>query len=623
MAWAKNLPLDIPVYMRAEADGYAVGGAGALSKETLLGDAPLEMRLRPGREVRLRMVEADGRPAAKTGLRIESSEPGSSRESPYPGWNYGGLSTDAEGLVVIKYLRRDAGYRLRASRPEAGDFIFSLNDSGDAQIVTLAPERMVDVRMIHFPKAYRDKQIRLQVSGASGRGGQEARFHAVKIDANGEGSLRLKGRGTGAVEIVFQDPRLQPLGVRFASWEAAGASLVFDYAQLPAEARAAQMRRVQIRFMQGDDEVFPGGRFYIHRLAEPHFWDADGFALKAGERLFAEWADSTKLKLTDGWGMIGAVVDVNEEANQEIVVDADLTEIVVPVRPAGMVRAKVVDASGRSVSGARVFGSTDHESHEKRRTVIFPDQQSSSEWRVSGPVEFSFWGIPLWAADGLVFARGPKVSVSARRPVAEAVVKLPEVRSYSVRFTDQAGRALAGIGCRLSARFRDARAVNPPLGLVERTSDSEGRVRFEAGVDFGGWDGLELKIDASAPGFARTAASIAADKVAKDPVIELAPAAEFRLRFLNRATGQGVPGIEVTWREPQVQWIFQTAGAVSDADGWVVFRDMAAGRKFRLEYRWSGPSRLQFVDDAGARVSGPWSELTVADSGMVVEMEPR
>jgi beta-lactamase regulating signal transducer with metallopeptidase domain len=619
LAWIKHLPADMPVYVNAEADGFSVGGRGALSMEELNQKTPAEIRLQTGRTVKLSVMnEENGLPAAGVRIRVNSVQPTwSPGTNPHPSWNYGGLVTDRNGETVLKYLRRDTTYGLIMNPPGDEEFEIPLVAGPKTdQLIKVPATWKVVAELKNFPEKYRASPLTLKVTQ-----GNSTRHHAVRIGPNGSGHLDLALRGDGPVGLALDDPRLAPLTVQANSPQALGKSVVLDHATLPPEQRAGAIRRVAIKFMHDGHEFFPAGRFYIHRKESPYIWGADGFTLESGKPLFAEWADGTRLKLTASWGLIGATIDLKPDAaEKEIVIDAQRTQILVPVKPAGLVRAQVRDAEGNLLRTARLMGSTDETMFSKRRLISFSGNNPLGEWQVSEPVEFSFWGTPIWAADGLVFARGPSVSVSTRNPVADVTVSLPKTRSYEFVVTDETGRGLSGVACKLSARFLDGKKANPPFGIVDRTSEADGHVRFEAGIDFQDWGGLQLLVEAQRSGNARISAAIDVGTLKKTPVIVMKSAVKFRAQIVNRSTGKGVAGVEVQIYDGTLTRFTQSSRAVSDLDGWVEFNDLAADQKFRLGFSTPRSLSLRFIQESDITRSA-WRQLTPTDTGLVIYME--
>jgi beta-lactamase regulating signal transducer with metallopeptidase domain len=620
LAWVKHLPSDIPVYVRAEAESFATVGVGPLNADELNGKVPVEIRLLPGRSVKVRVVsEEDDKPVVGAIVRIDSIQPRWTPGTfPHPSWNYGGLATDASGEAALAYLRLDTSYRLRIEHKTTGGFTIALPSAPVSTYTVRIPQRRsVVVELKGFPENYRERPLVLTV-----RINDNSYRHEVWIKSDGGARLPILVDSRQSLDIEFTDPRLNGLNVKALSTEDFRKTVVVDYATLPPEQRTAELRRVSIKFMHDGREFFPSGRFYIHRKSSPYVWDADGFNLEPGKPLFAEWADGTRLKLTADWGLIGAVINLQPaDAQKEIVIDAQRTELLVPVKPAGLVRAQVRDAGGNLVRTASLLGSTHNEIFSERRRISFSGNQSLGEWQASGPVEFSFRGTPIWAADGLVFARGPSARISARNPVADIVVSLPKTRHYEFRITDESGQGLAGVACQITGRFLGDKDVNPPFGLVSRTSQADGRVSFEAGVDFKDWSGLQLLVEAQRPGYARTSTAIDVEKFKSIPTIAMKPSVIFRVRIVNRATGRGVAGVELEVHEGATAR-FTPARITTDTDGWVEFNNLAAGQKFRLNYFTPRSLGLRLVEENEASHRA-FRELTPADTGLVVYMEPK
>lgn len=538
VARGSHLSPSMPVTLHAQAAGHAAGRRRDLRVDEWLatGEVP-EIRLRRGRVVRVRLVaEGDGSPVAGAGLRIATA---AAEAGPgavvYPDWNYRGLRTNADGEARLDFLRADADYGIEVAMPgrSADRFGFALGRGGageSEQVVTVPRRWRVAVEFVNLPEPHRGGSLHLVEARESRPDWNAPAFHGrvpMKVDREGTGRVVVEGRGETSVTLSFREPELRPLELKVTrAMIAAGAARV-DHDREAAVRGAGPMRRVEIRFMNDGQRMYPAGRFYIHRQVAEYVWDADGFALEPGKPLFAEWSVGTRLRLTAGWGLVGAMIEpevVDKDA--ELVIEATSEELVVPVRPAGMVRVQVLDAVGRVVEDASVNGSSDHEEPSERRRILFNSPARGADWAVSEPVAYSFFGTPIWAAKGLVFVRGSKVNVSARRPVADVTLTLPKTRTYRLRFTDEAGAALAGVECSLMLRFGARHGDGASTGRVEGTSDGSGRVRFVAGEDLTRWKDVELMVEATAPGFERTALAVPVGELTEERAVGMERAAE-------------------------------------------------------------------------------------------------
>lgn len=617
-AMLSRLPTDMPVYVRAEADGFAAVGIGPLGADELAGKSPLEVRLIRGRSIRVRVISDEtGQPVERVRVRVESLQPRwSPGAHPHPSWNYGGIVTDGSGEVVLKYLRPDTAYRLRIAAPGMGEIDASLSAAPSiAQEIRLPKKRQIVVVVKNVPEKNRNSTLSLRFVQGSLNWEQP-----VRIKQAGDTSLAVDLRGTGPIRIYFADALWAPLAVRADSPEKLGETVVFDFDKLPADLRGIAPCRVAIRFMDGRREVFPSGRFFIHRKSSEYVWDGDYFGLEQGKPLYAEWPAGTRLKLTEARGMIGAIVDQSAlDEKKEIMVTDRLTEIVVPVKPAGLVRAQVRDAEGRLLRAANIMGSNEAKDSNKRRYISFDGNQSMGDWKISGSVGFSFWGTPIWAADGLVFAQGPSVKVSAGKPVVDVVVTLPKTRVYRFFVTDQQGRPLPSAACTIRARFDPEKYRSVPFGILERISAADGSVSFEAGEDFLAWDGLNLMVEAKRMDFASLSTEFPVARLSGRAALVMTPSTLFRARIVDPATGKGIPGITLKYfyTKGANNWTTPSGhGVVSDAEGWFAFTDMEADRAFRLNY--SVPYTL------GSLVLEPEKkgDLTAEDSGAVIFAKP-
>lgn len=613
----RHLPDDIPVHLQIEAPGHATLAHRTLRVADYSADSPLVIRLRPAGVTTLRVVfEDDGTPVPDVRVRVGSSTPERSPiGNPYPSWNYSGLGSGPDGVVKLEHLRPEVAYRLSVGSPRTESASVELEPGHVGEkIVRLARLRPLRVSFKNFPDPFRGEVVRfssMRTDPASGH--VYSQSHHVKLDAHGAGSTLINYTGTGQFTLRFQDRRLQSLNVDTPSALNLGDELVIDYANIPPEART--LRRVEIRFMHGNTRLFPAGRFYISRQ-EPNVWQSDGFSLQPDQPLFAEWTIGTRLKPTSGWAMIGATVDLEKWGEyHEILIDDQTTEIVVPVKPAGMIRAQVVNAEGALVRDAAVRGFTTHRNVENRRHLSFPGNRHYGEWQASGPVDFGLGGHRIWGADGMVFALSQPLRVSARNPVADVVVRLPKTQRYTFLFTDERGQPVAGVACRLRVRFGPEDLPDPPMSFIDLTSDQSGRVTFDAGEDLADWKGLTLMVEASGLGRARTRVMVPAQTMNAPTPIRLPPAVAFTGRVVNRATGLGIPGVTVRRRSVSATAFAQEPGVLTNADGRFVFTDFAAGERFQLWPEWSTHLGLK-------RTPSPVSEYTTTDTGVVIHLEP-
>lgn len=617
-ALVRHLPDNIPVYLQIEAANHATLGQGPLRVMDYSADSPLAVRLQSSGVTTLRVIfDDDETPVANARVRVGASTPGwSQANNPYPSWSYGGIRTDPDGVVRLEHLRPDVAYRLavESTLAESASVALEPGHVGE-KTVRLARLRPLRVRLINFPDTFHGTAISLSSTRViPALNTAHGDTHQVKLNDQGAGETSIKQVGTGRLFLRFQDKRLRALDLVAKSAAELGDELVIDYESLPQEARSLQ--RVAIRFMHGDRRLFPAGRFYIHRLGQPHVWDSDGFTLDPGKPLFAEWIVGTRLKPTSGWAMIGATIDLEKWGeDREIVIDAQTTEIVVPVKPAGMIRAQVLDADGALVRGAYIHAFDNQRDPSKRTYLSFSSGRQFGEWQASGPVDFALGNHRLWGAEGFVFALSPPAKVSANNPMADVVVRLPRSRRYELRLTDEAGRPAANIGCRISLRFADHQYPSPSNTLLQLASDLDGRVVFDAGEDLVDWKGLVLMLEASGPGRALTRVMVPAQTMNAPTPIRLLPAVAFTGRVVNRATGLGIPGITVHRRIEAQRAFAQERGVLTNADGRFVFTDFAAGQRFRLYPEW--PTRLGLRPE-----SSPTSEYTPTDTGVVIYMVP-
>jgi hypothetical protein len=156
---------------------------------------------------------------------------------------------------------------------------------------------------------------------------------------------------------------------------------------------------------------------------------------------------------------------------------------------------------------------------------------------------------------------------------------------------------------------------------VNRASEPDGRVRFDAGVDFTDWNDLQLLVDAQSPGYAHAGVAFKAEELKGIPVLTMKRAVTFRARIVNQITGNGVTGVEVTIHDEAFSRFTQSGRTLSDADGWVEFNDLAAGQQFRLSYGFPQALGLRLVQDTGA-MSRALKELSPADTGLIVYVAP-
>jgi hypothetical protein len=619
-ALVRHLPDNIPVYLQIEAANHATLGHGPLRVLDYSADSPLVVRLQAAGVTTLRVIfDDDETPVANARVRVGASTPGwSQANNPHPSWSYGGIRTGPDGALRLEHLRLDVAYRLAVESTLAENASVELEPGHVGEkTVRLTRLRSLRVRLKNFPDPFRGTAISLsstrEIPTLNTAYGDT---HQIKLNDQGAGETSIKQVGTGRLFLRFQDKRLRSLDLTAESAAELGDELVIDYESLPQEARSLQ--RVEIRFMHGNKRLFPAGRFYIHRLDQPHVWDADGFTLDPGHPLFAEWTIGTRLKSTNGWALIGATIDLEKWGeDREIVINEQTTEIVVPVKPAGMIRAQVLDADGTLVRGAYVHAFSNHRDPSKRTYLSFSSGRQFGEWQASGPVDFALGNHRLWVANGFVFALSPPVKVSARNPMADVVVRLPRSRRYELRLTDEAGRPAANIACQISLRFENNQYPMPSGALLQLASDLDGRVVFDAGEDLADWRGLVLMLEASGLGRARTRVMVPAQTMNAPAPIRLPPAVAFTGRVVNRATGLGIPGVTV-----RRQFVSTTAtafsqepGVLTNADGRFVFADFAAGERFRLWPEW--PTTLGLK-----RIPSPIPEYTTADTDVVIHLEP-
>lgn len=617
-ATVPHLTGDTPVEFLIEAAGHAAAGVNAVRVAEHGSDNPLVVRLEPSSPVTLRVVFADdGTPVPDARARVGASAPGWSPANPYPSWSYAGLSGSPDGVVRVEHLRRDMAYRLSvgSGRAESGVVEIAPGMAGEIE-VRLPRLRPLRVRLVNFPASYRGARLELSSSRTDpASGNHHVSSHPVTIDARGEGATVVRSTGTGRFLLSFADRGLRRLNVDAPSAEVFGGELVVDYEAAPPEAR--ELRRVEVRFVHKGGRLHPAGEFHIYRFDPPNVWNFDSFSLEAGRPLFAEWPVGTRLRLARAGALVGAGVDLGSgDDDREIVVTGDLSVLEVPVKPAGMIRARALDSEGGPVRTARFHVGTEGWFGARRHGVSFESGRQLGDWKVSGPVEFGRARHAVWAGDGLVFTRGEPVRVTEANPVADVELRLPRPMRAELTFVDESGGPVPGASCRLLLRFSGPGSDAPPTALLQLASDHEGRVVFDVGEDIARWKKLELLVEAWGAGLARTGARVPVENLPAPAPIRMSPAVAFEGRVVDRATGRGIPGVRVQVYRSDSRTFPRDPGVLTNADGRFQLTDLAAGERFQLSFEWSSHLALRPPPGRkGGYVAGE-------DSGVVLEFEP-
>ncbi len=618
LALAHHVSPDARVSFVVEAAGHAAVGVGAARVEEHGPDNPLQVRLPASNSITLRVVyDDDGSPVPDALVRVGDSTPPWSPANPRPSWSFSGLRGSGEGIVRVEHLRLDHAYRLKvdSARAESVSVAVAPGQSGEieARLPRLRPLR---VRLINFPADFHGERLVLS-SGVSDPASDAtySRSQPVAIDNRGAGETVIRSTGTGRFVLGFPDRRLHRFKVDVPSAEVFGGELVIDYAAAPEELR--ELRRVEVRFMHGRQRLYPAGEYHIHRFDPPNVWNFDAFALEAGQPLFAEWTPGTRLRLARAFAMVGAVVDLRPaDEDREIVVDDRLTVLEVPVKPAGLIRARALGAEGEIVREATFLVRTDARAREHRFKVSFESWRQRGEWKVSGPVEFGRQRHHVWAGQGLVFARSEAVRVTQSHPVADVELRLPRRARAELRFVDLAGRPAPHVHAQLQLRFSGPDGDAPPGAFLQLAGDNRGRVVFEVGEDIARWKGLELLVEAWGPELGRTRVKLPVAQLSSPAPIRLPPAVIFAGRVINRADGRGISEVRVRVHGADGAEFTQGMGVVTDAEGRFAIPGVAAGQRLRLSPAWPNHLRLRPLPQRR-------SEYVAGEEGdVVLEFEP-
>jgi len=613
---------DCPVFLSIEGPGHATIGHGPLRVNAYGEDSPLTVRLPPATSTRLRLVFDDGTPVPDARLHVAASSQPWSPTSPYPIWSYPNLRTDANGEALVEHLHDHVSYTLEVNSPRSDPFAVTIPALPDrpAELTAKAPRlRVLKLRLINFPDPFRGQTVDVQVSRAlPGDKGMLSRSPRITIDANGSAETTLNNIGEGRFILSFSDRRLRGLNIDVPSATDLLPELVIDHAKIGDS--AVPLRRVEVRFLHGGKRVFPAGRFHIHRY-EPGVWNSDGFALETDKPLFAEWTPGTRLKLSSGWGLIGVDLDLSTaDREREIVIDETTEFLDVPVKPAGLVRVKVLDANGEPVRDALLFGEAARPKKENNHTLSFPGQLRIGEWMISTPVALDGKDLRIWASQGFqnfAFARSEPVSLTRRRPVADVVVRLPRITEHMWRVLDRSGSPVPSAHCQFRIEFTDTPGRSPVWSVQTATTNADGEVVVGFGEDFPEWKDLQVHVMAVAPGFARTYSTVSAPALRNPPpVIILDPAKVFLGRVVNVATGQGFPGATIRRYPTEGRELFTSPEVLSNENGYFTFTDLAPGERFRLSVSWPGYLKLK-------QARGFRYDYTTEDGTAVLPFEPQ
>jgi beta-lactamase regulating signal transducer with metallopeptidase domain len=579
-----NLSEEMDYYLTVEADGYAINISRQLRAIDQIGE-PIVLRLKAVKPSRLTIIsEATGAPLR--GYKVSVDAEGPSGHLANPLWSYLRRQSNEEGVVQLDHLNSELAYKVEVTAPTGARFTILHPQGGGQELVARIPQAfVVDIVLLNFPKEWDSQFFRLDIEQTE----VSALSPVNSVDValrKGSGQVLLGGLNGGPLRLEFSN---REYGVEIPSVAQCGGRIEIDFLKLDSVINAQPIRKVIIRFQDGNERIYPSGYFYLDRFKErgahrKGSWVSDGFSPVPDVPLIGEWPDGTRLQLSENSRLLGVRLDISDKAKNRLewTVSESLREIIVPVKPAGVIRAQVRSSEGDVRREASVYGFTLEPESKRRKTISFPNSmRDSGEWQISETLAFTFREVPIWGVEGLVFARGPSVNITERKPIEDVVITLPPKKDYILKLLDEEGGVIVGASCELSIRVVDA---NSGFGYARVTSDKLGMLRFEAGVDLTRWKNkIEVKVQPEGPGFVPISVAVAAGNFRGIPEVGLMRAARFRGRVLNQKTGKGVPDIRVNWSANILKdSIHHFLRLTTDAEGWFELQNIPRTTSFRL-----------------------------------------
>ncbi len=520
--WFGELRISAPGYQTARIERFLVRSQTEPPQFALKRTAPFVLTV---------IDELDGTPLKDVTLRINEAWPNNAGLA-WPKWNYTGLRTDAGGQATLDGLDPKVIYGMQAEasiRDETGasfrrGALFRISPGKENSLTLRLPrERRLKLKIINLDVP--EKEITVQYGQRTSENGSDSARVTMPI-AEGIAEVELRGLRPLPVDIYM-------LGLWSHSPELSAETTEFtiDYAKIKPPAKV----KVVLNLDTGRGGAAPTGSFWLNWAlpGKTEAWRGFDVPIKEGKAEFE--LPGTALFRLNNSTLLGGKID--EKAEYQATTDP--TVLTIPVKPAGMIRVKVLEKNGELAQSVFVWGRRKGDSEWDRIEIKNgASPEDAREWYLSKPIEFGGRGYQVVASCWNRFVISQPVRINARNPVSDVILTLPEPRKYEILVVGEDGRPASGISLSTSI-FKDG--FERIAGDHSLQTDASGRVTLWVGGDEPG-ERFFLRPESGGYLRAETPVEFSSGK----PVV-LKNGKRVAGRILDKSTGAGIPGVRLNW----------------------------------------------------------------------------
>ncbi|CAN5399444.1 hypothetical protein BH09VER1_BH09VER1_08890 [soil metagenome] len=511
-----TLTFDAPGYLAARQTGINLSGSIPLQPCILARAKPFMLRVED---------EITGEPVPGVLVHICSISPQGAAFA-YPSWNSSGMPTDSQGIARLDGLNPDLCYDMKAEGSRRGA-TFRINPRGGmSRTIRLPRERVLQVKISHLPD-FPDGSFILQYSQNETENSSYAR--SIKLNVvGGEAQATLTGLMPKTLEFFILKQQIPgPLLTQEVT------EFAIDYDKV----KPHDLVHIIVKTKVGPRQAPPKGALWMNwaLTKEAGTWDGRSVPIHDGIAEF-DLPRNSWFHLGNS-ELLGGKVDENVRYQAQ----ENPSKFEVPVSPAGIIRAKVLEPDGSMAND--IFIMAQEPSNPKKPWISIKDfatARDAREWYISDPIELHSKQYQVVATSGLRYAVSPPFKISASNPIQDVVLTLPSPRPVTLSVVDPDGRPLGGVTLQF---FMDV----PPLENITGrsvTTDAHGVAHLELG------NNSPKNLRAQPINNVLVPAMYPVDLSAGDPRIVLQKGKKLVGRFIDRTTNAGLSGCGVQWMLP-------------------------------------------------------------------------
>jgi len=510
-----TVQFDAPGYQDTNATAVLVNAKGK----------PLQMTLKKAAPYVLTVVdEVDGTQLPNVEVSITDISPSPSTGTAWPRWSNAGLKTNGKGMVSLQGLNPACRYAMKAKLPWRGALFQIAPGENSASTLRLPRERRVRLKVTNL-EDIADQEIRIGVSQRVTDGNQDTgSLTAPIVDGTVEAELRGLRPGPVRFHILEQwtnGPNLKDEVTDFTI-------------EFPKFIRPPN-HKVVIICDAGRKGAAPMGSLWVNwALPEQMTYGWKGVAAPITNGR-AEFELPATALFTLGNGLLsGGKLDDSKKYQ----VGPNPTVITVPVKPAGMIRVKVLEKDGRlatrmTVGGRGVSNRQDRLDIQDGAATEFP-----LEWYPSRAIELGADKYVIRAQAGNRIALSAPIRVDEYSPVKDVVLTLPEPMTREVLVVDEGGTPVPNV--HLQA-FLEVEGDGYTGALAQ--TDSSGLAAVIVG---NGGVPAKISLRAAEANFVPVEVPIDFSRASR-PRMVLPAGHRVAGRVIDRGSGAGVAGVDIFW----------------------------------------------------------------------------